>query len=215
MNYDGYDASYNSYFNSNYGGFKNSLEVNTTKGAYSLALAASIEDNGDFESPDGIVEGTFSEKKDFKVGFGYSSDNYSSEVRYSYDESIIGIPHSDEHGDEHDDHDDENHDDDEDHDEHEEELSYQDLKNSSFSWKNTFNFSGSELQVTLGRNFSNRKEFGAHHEEDEHGDEDHDDDHGDDEDHDDDHDDEEHSEEEAELDMTCLLYTSPSPRDPT
>ncbi|MFL2624587.1 MAG: TonB-dependent receptor plug domain-containing protein [Candidatus Marisimplicoccus sp.] len=89
-----------------------------------------------------------------------------------------------------------------------EESLYQELKHTTITWKNTFDLGNNHLlNVTLGQQFNERKEFGEHGDEDpwmKHGDEDHDE-HGD-EDHDE-HGDEDHEEGEAELDMELLTNT--------
>jgi iron complex outermembrane receptor protein len=178
-----------SFYNSNYSGFTNNLGVKGNLNSLSYLIQGSMVDNKDFETPHEKVESTYYENKDFKLGLGYESKKFISDFRFNYSKTKVGIPHGeedhDEHGDE--DHDDEDHDE-EDHEgeEHEEEESYQDLTNSILTWKNTFLFDNkSEFEITLGRSFNNRKEFGDHGDHEEHGDEDHDDE---DEDHDEDHD---------------------------
>ena len=112
----------------------------------------------------------------------------------------------------HDEHEEEGHDDDdheeEGHDDHEdEEESYQELTHTTLSWKNTFDFGNNHsLDVILGRQVNDRKEFGAHGEEEGHEEEGHDDDH-EEEGHDDDHEEEGHEEGEAEIDMNQVTNT--------
>ena len=220
---DGLDIDYTGIYNSNYNGLTNNLGINGKSGNFSFNLRAEMIDNDNFSSPDGEVENTWFEQNEIKAGIQYSGEKLNSELRLSFLESNIGIPHMDEdhdeHGDEdHDEHEDEDHDEhgDQDHDEHmDEEGLYQELKHTTITWKNTYDLGNNHLlNVTLGQQFNERKEFGEHGDEDhgEHGDEDHDE-HGD-EDHDehgdkdhDEHGDEDHEEGEAELDMELLTNT--------
>jgi len=212
---DGLDIDYTGIYNSNYNGLTNNLGINGKSGNFSFNLRAEMIDNDNFSSPDGEVENTWFEQNEIKAGIQYSGEKLNSELRLSFLESNIGIPHMDEdhdeHGDEdHDEHEDEDHDEhgDQDHDEHmDEEGLYQELKHTTITWKNTYDLGNNHLlNVTLGQQFNERKEFGEHGDEDhgEHGDEDHDE-HGD-KDHDE-HGDEDHEEGEAELDMELLTNT--------
>ena len=204
---DGLNIDYTGIYNSNYNGITNFLGINGKSGNFSFNLRAEMIDNDNFSTPDGEVENTWFEQNEIKAGIQYSSDKFTSELRFSRLDSDLGIPHMDEdhdeHGDEdHDEHGDEDHDEhgDEDHDEHmDEESLYQELKHTTITWKNTFDLGNNHLlNVTLGQQFNERKEFGEHGDEDndEHGDEDHDE-----------HGDEDHEEGEAELDMELLTNT--------
>ena len=204
---DGLNIDYTGIYNSNYNGITNNLGINGKSGNFSFNLRAEMIDNDNFSTPDGEVENTWFEHNEIKAGIQYSSDKFTSELRFSRLDSDLGIPHMDEdhdeHGDEdHDEHGDEDHDEhgDEDHDEHmDEESLYQELKHTTITWKNTFDLGNNHLlNVTLGQQFNERKEFGEHGDEDndEHGDEDHDE-----------HGDEDHEEGEAELDMELLTNT--------
>ena len=196
---DGLNIDYTGIYNSNYNGITNNLGINGKSGNFSFNLRAEMIDNDNFSTPDGEVENTWFEQNEIKAGIQYSSDKFTSELRFSRLDSDLGIPHMDEdhdeHGDEdHDEHGDEDHDEhgDEDHDEHmDEESLYQELKHTTITWKNTFDLGNNHLlNVTLGQQFNERKEFG------EHGDEDNDE-----------HGDEDHEEGEAELDMELLTNT--------
>ena len=204
---DGLNIDYTGIYNSNYNGITNNLGINGKSGNFSFNLRAEMIDNDNFSTPDGEVENTWFEQNEIKAGIQYSSDKFTSELRFSRLDSDLGIPHMDEdhdeHGDEdHDEHGDEDHDEhgDEDHDEHmDEESLYQELKHTTITWKNTFDLGNNHLlNVTLGQQFNERKEFGEHGDEDndEHGDEDNDE-----------HGDEDHEEGEAELDMELLTNT--------
>ena len=180
---DGLDIDYTGIYNSNYNGLTNNLGINGKSGNFSFNLRAEMIDNDNFSSPDGEVENTWFEQNEIKAGIQYSGEKLNSELRLSILDSNIGIPHMDEDHDEHGD---------EDHDEHmDEEGLYQELKHTTITWKNTYDLGNNHLlNVTLGQQFNERKEFG------EHGDEDHDE-----------HGDEDHEEGEAELDMELLTNT--------
>ena len=196
---DGLNIDYTGIYNSNYNGITNNLGINGKSGNFSFNLRAEMIDNDNFSTPDGEVENTWFEQNEIKAGIQYSSDKFTSELRFSRLDSDLGIPHMDE---DHDEHGDEDHDEhgDEDHDEHmDEESLYQELKHTTITWKNTFDLGNNHLlNVTLGQQFNERKEFGEHGDEDndEHGDEDNDE-----------HGDEDHEEGEAELDMELLTNT--------
>ena len=202
---DGFSVDYTGIYNSNYNGFNNNLGLSGKSGKFSYLLRADLIDNDNFSTPDHEIENTWFEQNEIKAGVSYESEKFTSDLRYSRTDSDIGIPHMDEGHDDHghDDHDDEGHDD-HGHDDHDEEGHYQELKHTTLTWKNTFDLGNNHiLDVTLGQQFNERKEFGGHEEEghDDHEEEGHDDDH-------DDHDGHEgHEEGEAELDMELLTNT--------
>ena len=186
---EGISIDYTGVYNSNYNGLTNNLGLNGKLDNFSYILRADVIDNDEFSTPDGEIENTWFTQNNLKAGIAYETDNFKSDLRFSYTDSEIGIPHMDE---EHDDHGDDDHDD------HDEEGYYQELNNSTLTWKNTFDMGNNHiLDIVLGQQLNTRKEFGGHEEEehDDHGEEEHDD-HGDD-----DHDEEGHEEGEAELDM--------------
>ena len=157
VNPDGYtsedmEVEIGSYYNSNYKGFTNNLGVKGKSNILSYLIQVSKVDNKDFETPKEKVESTYFENKDFKLGLGYESNKFISDLRFNYSITKVGIPYGDE-----------NHDDEDD---HEEEESYQDLTNSIVTWKNTFLFEKkSQFEIILGHSLNNRKEFGEHEEE--------------------------------------------------
>ena len=189
---DGFSVDYTGIYNSNYNGFNNNLGLSGKSGKFSYLLRADLIDNDNFSTPDHEIENTWFEQNEIKAGVSYESEKFTSDLRYSRTDSDIGIPHMDEG---HDDHG---------HDDHDEEAHYQELKHTTLTWKNTFDLGNNHiLDVTLGQQFNERKEFGGHEEEghDDHEEEGHDDDH-------DDHDGHEgHEEGEAELDMELLTNT--------
>ena len=117
--------------------------------------------------------------------------------------SELGLPHMEEGHDDHDDHDDHDEEGHDDHDEEGHEDHYQELSHTTLTWVNTFDLGNDhELNVTLGRQLNDRKEFGGHEEEEGH------DDH--EEEGHDDHEEEGHEgheEGEAELDMELSTNT--------
>jgi iron complex outermembrane receptor protein len=165
-------------------------------------LRADITDNGNYSSPDGEIENTWFKQNDFKAGVAYQTEKFQSDLRFSMSETEVGIPHMEEGHDDHEEHGEEDHDD------HGEEDHYQEINHTTLTWKNTFDMGNDHtLDITLGRQLNERKEFGGHEEEghddhEEHEEEGHDDHEEHEEEGHDDHDDHEgHEEGEAELDM--------------
>jgi iron complex outermembrane receptor protein len=191
---DDLEIDYTGIYNSNYSGFSNNLGLKGSSENFSYMLRADITDNGNYSSPDGEIENTWFKQNDFKAGVAYQTEKFQSDLRFSMSETEVGIPHMEEGHDDHDDHDDHGEDD---HDDHGEEDHYQEINHTTLTWKNTFDMGNDHtLDITLGRQLNERKEFGGHEEEghddhEEHEEEGHDD-----------HDDHEgHEEGEAELDM--------------
>jgi iron complex outermembrane receptor protein len=194
---DDLEIDYTGIYNSNYSGFSNNLGLKGSSENFSYMLRADITDNGNYSSPDGEIENTWFKQNDFKAGVAYQTEKFQSDLRFSMSETEVGIPHMEEGHDDHDDHDDHEEDGHDDHDDHGEEDHYQEINHTTLTWKNTFDMGNDHtLDITLGRQLNERKEFGGHEEEghddhEEHEEEGHDD-----------HDDHEgHEEGEAELDM--------------
>ena len=194
---DDLEIDYTGIYNSNYSGFSNNLGLKGSSENFSYMLRADITDNGNYSSPDGEIENTWFKQNDFKAGVAYQTEKFQSDLRFSMSETEVGIPHMEEGHDDHDDHDDHEEDGHDDHDDHGEEDHYQVINHTTLTWKNTFDMGNDHtLDITLGRQLNERKEFGGHEEEghddhEEHEEEGHDD-----------HDDHEgHEEGEAELDM--------------
>jgi iron complex outermembrane receptor protein len=194
---DDLEIDYTGIYNSNYSGFSNNLGLKGSSENFSYMLRADITDNGNYSSPDGEIENTWFKQNDFKAGVAYQTEKFQSDLRFSMSETEVGIPHMEEGHDDHDDHDDHEEDGHDDHEEHVEEGHYQEINHTTLTWKNTFDMGNDHtLDITLGRQLNERKEFGGHEEEghddhEEHEEEGHDD-----------HDDHEgHEEGEAELDM--------------
>ena len=180
------EIDYTGIYNSNYSGFSNNLGLKGSSENFSYMLRADITDNGNYSSPDGEIENTWFKQNDFKAGVAYQTEKFQSDLRFSMSETEVGIPHMEEGHDDHDDHDDHEEDGHDDHDDHGEEDHYQEINHTTLTWKNTFDMGNDHtLDITLGRQLNERKEFGGHEEE---GHDDHDDHEG-------------HEEGEAELDM--------------
>lgn len=173
------EIDYTGIYNSNYSGFSNNLGLKGSSENFSYMLRADITDNGNYSSPDGEIENSWFKQNDFKAGVAYQTEKFQSDLRISMSDIEVGIPHMEEGHDDHDYHEEDNHDD------HEEEDHYQEIKHTTLSWKNTFDMGNDHtLDITLGRQLNERKEFGGHEEEGH-----------------DDHEEEGHEEGEAELDM--------------
>ena len=195
-----FSVDYMGVYNSNYNGITNNLGIKGSSGKFSYLARANMVDNQSFSTPDGEVENTWFKENDIQAGLKYETEKFSSDLRLSMNFSELGLPHMEEGHDDHDDHDEEGHDD---HDEEGHEDHYQQLSHTTLTWVNTFDLGNDhELNVTLGRQLNDRKEFGGHEEEEGH------DDH--EEEGHDDHDEEGHEgheEGEAELDMELSTNT--------
>ena len=192
-----FSVDYMGLYNSNYNGITNNLGIKGSSGKFSYLARANMVDNQSFSTPDGEVENTWFKENDIQAGLKYETEKFSSDLRLSMNFSELGLPHMEEG---HDDHDEEGHDDhdEEGHDDHDEEGHedhYQELSHTTLTWVNTFDLGNDhELNVTLGRQLNDRKEFGGHEEEEGH----------------DDHEEEGHEgheEGEAELDMELSTNT--------
>ena len=188
-----FSVDYMGLYNSNYNGITNNLGLKGSSGKFSYIARANMVDNQSFSTPDGEVENTWFKENDVQAGLKYETEKFSSDLRLTMNFSELGLPHMEEG---HDDHDEEGHGDHEDHEDH-----YQELSHTTLTWVNTFDLGNDhQLNVTLGRQLNDRKEFGGHEEEEGH------DDH-DEEGHDDHDDHEGHEEGEAELDMQLSTNT--------
>ena len=196
-----FSVDYMGLYNSNYNGITNNLGLKGSSGKFSYIARANMVDNQSFSTPDGEVENTWFKENDVQAGLKYETEKFSSDLRLTMNFSELGLPHMEEGHDDHDDHDEEGHDDhdEEGHDDHEDhEDHYQELSHTTLTWVNTFDLGNDhQLNVTLGRQLNDRKEFGGHEEEeghDDHDEEGHDDHEG-------------HEEGEAELDMELSTNT--------
>ena len=171
-----FSVDYMGLYNSNYNGITNNLGIKGSSGKFSYLARANMVDNQSFSTPDGEVENTWFKENDIQAGLKYETEKFSSDLRLSMNFSELGLPHMEEG---HDDHDEEGHDDhdEEGHDDHDEEGHedhYQELSHTTLTWVNTFDLGNDhELNVTLGRQLNDRKEFGGHDDHDEEGHEGH------------------------------------------
>jgi len=171
-----FSVDYMGVYNSNYNGITNNLGIKGSSGKFSYLARANMVDNQSFSTPDGEVENTWFKENDIQAGLKYETEKFSSDLRLSMNFSELGLPHMEEG---HDDHDEEGHDDhdEEGHDDHDEEGHedhYQELSHTTLTWVNTFDLGNDhELNVTLGRQLNDRKEFGGHDDHDEEGHEGH------------------------------------------
>jgi len=95
------------------------------------------------------IENTWFKQNDFKAGVAYQTEKFQSDLRFSMSETEVGIPHMEEG-----------------HDDHGEEDHYQEINHTTLTWKNTFDMGNDHtLDITLGRQLNERKEFGGHEEE--------------------------------------------------
>ena len=169
-----FSVDYMGFYNSNYNGITNNLGIKGSSGKFSYLARANMVDNQSFSTPDGEVENTWFKENDIQAGLKYETEKFSSDLRLSMNFSELGLPHMEEGDDDHDDHDEEGHDDhdEEGHDDHDEEGHedhYQELSHTTLTWVNTFDLGNDhELNVTLGRQLNDRKEFGGHEEEEGH-----------------------------------------------
>ena len=192
-----FSVDYMGVYNSNYNGITNNLGIKGSSGKFSYLARANMVDNQSFSTPDGEVENTWFKENDIQAGLKYETEKFSSDLRLSMNFSELGLPHMEEGDDDHDDHDEEGHDD---HDEEGHEDHYQELSHTTLTWVNTFDLGNDhELNVTLGRQLNDRKEFGGHEEEEGHDDHEEEGHEG--------HEEEGHEEGEAELDMELSTNT--------
>ena len=186
-----FSVDYMGIYNSNYSGVTNNLGLKGSSGDFSYVLRGNMTDNQNFSTPDGEVENTWLKEYDFQGGLKYQSEKFSSDLRLSVNISELGIPEGEEGHEDHEDH--EDHGGHEDHEGH-----YQELSHTMLTWKNNFDLGNNhDLEITLGRQFNERKEFGGHGEEEGH------EGHGDHEG----HDDHGHGGSGAELDMELTTNT--------
>ncbi|WP_196894321.1 TonB-dependent receptor [Aureivirga marina] len=167
---------------SNTQGSSSSLAAKTSTKHFKFLARGTYDVHHDYKLPSGdyVLNSRFNEK-DFKAGLGIEFDNFSSVIRYNFNETTLGLPM---------------------------EIAgstsgttpfapYQKLNTNIISALNTFYFDKSKLFVNLGYTINKRKEIEHAHEE-----------HGEEEEG---HEEEEHEEEEAEiaainLDLKTFTY---------
>ncbi len=83
----------NQKFFSNTLGSNTSFGVKTSTSAFKFLFRGTYSTHVDYKIPNGDrVTNTRFDEKDFKIGMGYSSKKYVTELRYNFINSVIGIP---------------------------------------------------------------------------------------------------------------------------
>ncbi|MCI2227972.1 TonB-dependent receptor [Polaribacter sp. MSW13] len=142
-------------FNQRY--FSNTLGSNTSIGAklslenWKFLARGTYANHSDYKVPTNKrVTNTRFNEKDFKTGIAYSKNNFTSELRYNFNRSQLGLPE----------------------DGIAEQTTsktllepYQVIDNHILSSHNHFFFGDSKLDIDLGYTFNDRQEFEEHHDE--------------------------------------------------
>ncbi len=169
--------------------FSNTLGTNTSVGLTSslknwqFLARGTYAQHADYKTPSYRVTNTRFKEKDLKLGIGFHEKNFSSELRYNFNNAKLGLTEGigeqtkETHF----------------------ETPYQDIDNQIISLHNHVFFKNSKLDIDLSYTINNRKEFEDHHEH-EH-EEDHEHEHEDEDEHD------EHHEEEAALNMKLKTFS--------
>jgi iron complex outermembrane receptor protein len=143
----------NNRFFSNTLGLNSSLAAKLSKENWKFLARGTVSNHIDYKTPtDERVTNTRFNEVDFKTGIGYSKNRYSSDFRYNYNSSKLGIT------------------------EGIEAQSTdrtllnpnQEIKNHVISLHNHVFFGNSKLDIDLGYTYNIRKEFEEEHEEDSH-----------------------------------------------
>lgn len=124
-------------------GYQGSAMAKTSGNQWKFLARGSYAAHSDYETGADRVTNTRFNEKDLKTGIGYQSNTYKADLRYNFNDSEIGIP---------------------------EEISlqntdkdmmlpYQNIKNHILSLDNHFYFSNSSLDVKIGYQTNNRREF--------------------------------------------------------
>jgi len=149
------DINVNQKFFSNTSGSNTSFGVKTSTKVFKFLFRGTYNTHIDYKIPNGNrVTNTRFDEKDFKIGMGYSSDKYVSELRYNFINSVIGIPQ--EIGIQSTD--------------RSPIIPYQDISSQILSLHNHLFFEDSKLDFNFGYVYNNRMEFEEHdhHEEQDH-----------------------------------------------
>jgi iron complex outermembrane receptor protein len=128
-------------------GSNTSFGVKTSTNVFKFLFRGTYNTHIDYKIPNGDrVTNTRFDEKDFKIGMGYSSKKYVTELRYNFINSAIGIPegigiqtNS-----------------------RTPNLPYQDISTQILSLHNHLFFNNSTLDFNFGYVFNNRKEFEEH-----------------------------------------------------
>lgn len=162
-------------------GSNTSLGIKTSFNHWHFLARGTYAFHSDYKIPTGQrVSNTRFKEKDLKFGIGFHETNFSSELRYNFNNSRLGITEgigeqtTETHL----------------------ETPYQNIDNHIISLHNHFFFGNSKLDVDLGYTINNRKEFEEHHEH-----------HEDEDEHEHHEDEDEHEHEEAEAALFMKLKT--------
>lgn len=125
-------------------GFNTSVGVKTSGDKFKFIARGAYDTHSDYKTGgnERVTNSRYNEV-DFKTAFGYSSDNFTSDLRYNYNHSKVGLPK--EIGEQ----------------ETSKELRglYQDLDYHIISMKNDFVLNSSSIKTNLGYTHNNRKLF--------------------------------------------------------
>ncbi|RKF03707.1 iron complex outermembrane receptor protein [Tenacibaculum lutimaris] len=133
--------------------FSNTLGTNTSLGFKSslknwqFLARGTYAQHADYKTPDYRVTNTRFNEKDLKLGIGFHEKNFSSELRYNFNNSKLGLTEGigeqtkETHL----------------------ETPYQDIDNHIISLHNHVFFKNSKLDIDLGYTINNRQEFEEHH----------------------------------------------------
>lgn len=137
---------------SNTQGYQGSAMAATSGEKFKFLARGSYAAHGDYETGKGEkVTNTRFNETDFKTGIGYQDGNYKADLRYNYNKARIGIP--EEIGIQSTD--------------KEPMLPFQEIDNHILSLENKLYFSNSSLDLKIGYQFNDRREFEEEHGEEE------------------------------------------------
>ncbi|WP_299010679.1 TonB-dependent receptor [uncultured Tenacibaculum sp.] len=137
--------------------FSNTLGTNTSLGFKSslknwqFLARGTYAQHADYKTPDYRVTNTRFNEKDLKLGIGFHEKNFSSELRYNFNNSKLGLTEGigeqtkETHL----------------------EIPYQDIDNHIISLHTHVFFKKSKLDIDLGYTINNRQEFEEHHDHEE------------------------------------------------
>ncbi|MCM8570245.1 TonB-dependent receptor [Gramella jeungdoensis] len=152
-----FGAELESDYFSNTLGYQASLMAKTSAEKLKFLVRGSLASHSDYKGGDEVrVTNTRFNERDLKAGIGFQDKKYKGDLRYNFNRSEIGIP--EETGLQST--------------EKEPLLPYQKIDNHVLSLDNKFYFRNSSLDLKIGYQFNDRKEFEEHHEE-EHEEEEH------------------------------------------
>ena len=135
---------------SNTQGFNTNAGFKSSTNNFKFLFRGSLTEHSDYKTKSYRVTNTRFREQDFKAGMGYQMNGFKTEIRYNMNNSKLGVP---------------------------EEigeqstnrtplLPFQNITNHIFSSKSTLFFNGSKLDINLGFTYNDRKEFEAHHHDD-------------------------------------------------